>query len=171
MRSGFMQLIYDNNMTSPNLSIGVVSKRTGCSVPTIRYYEDIGLLPSVHRTDGGQRSFTEATVGRLTFVRRCRDFGFSIDQVRELVGLVDDPTRPCVEVRDLAAAHLAEVRNKLLELHALESSLHSFVQACNSTCAGGPALDCAILGDLSLTAARPSDQSKGCCGGQEKQCP
>lgn len=163
-----MLVIYDGKMASPNLSIGVVSKRTGCSVPTIRYYEGIGLLPSAHRTDGGQRSFTEATVDRLTFVRRCRDFGFSLDQVRELVGLVDEPSRPCVEVRDLAAAHLAEVQNKLLELQALERSLQSFVAACNNACLGGPTLDCTILEDLSRTAERPSNQSKGCCGSRDK---
>lgn len=151
-------------MASPNLSIGVVAKRTGCSVPTIRYYEDIGLLPSASRTEGGQRNFSEATVSRLTFIRRCRDFGFSIDQVRELVGLVDEPTRPCTEVRDLAATHLAEVQNKLLELQALESSLRGFVQACNTACAGGAALDCTILEDLSRTTQRPSNQGKGCCG-------
>ena len=150
-------------MASPNLSIGVVAKRTGCTVPTIRYYEDIGLLPNANRTEGGQRNFSEATVARLTFIRRCRDFGFSIDQVRELVGLVDEPTRPCIEVRDLAAAHLAEVQNKLLELQALESTLRGFVGACNAACAGGAALDCTILEDLSRPVERASNQGKGCC--------
>lgn len=125
-------------MAAPNLSICVVAKRTGCSVPTIRYYEDIGLLPNADRTDGCRRNFSEATIARLTFIRRCRDFGFSIDQVRELVCLVDEPTRPCVEVRDLAAKHLAEVQRRLLELQALESSLGAFVRACDRDCAGGP---------------------------------
>lgn len=151
-------------MASPNLSIGVVAKRTGCSVPTIRYYEDIGLLPSASRTDGGQRNFSEATVARLTFIRRCRDFGFSIDQVRELVGLVDEPNRPCIEVRDLAAAHLAEVKNKLLELQALESTLQGFVGACNAACAGGATLDCTILENLSRPIEPSPTRGAGCCG-------
>lgn len=151
-------------MPAPTLSIGVVAKRTGCSVPTIRYYEGIGLLPSANRTDGGQRNFTEATVRRLTFIRRCRDFGFSIDQVRELVGAVDEPTRPCVEVRDLAARHLTEVRRKLQELLALEVSLQGFVSECDAACAGGAALDCTILEDLSRPIESPLVQRRGCCG-------
>lgn len=151
-------------MAAPKFSIGVVAKRTGCSVPTIRYYEDIGLLPSANRTEGGQRSFSEATVGRLIFIRRCRDFGFSLDQVRELVGLVDEPSRPCVEVRDLAAIHLAEVQSKLLELKALESSLLGFVRACNAACAGGATLDCTILEDLSRPVEASPSSGTGCCG-------
>jgi len=87
-----------------------VAKRAGCTVLTIRYYEDIGLLPPAARTDAGQRHYGEAALRRLTFIRRCRDFGFSIEQVRELVGQVDQPDRPCTEVRDIAAVHLAEVR-------------------------------------------------------------
>lgn len=167
-RCGSVRVIYDSAMASANLSIGVVSKRTGCSVPTIRYYEDIGLLPSAHRTDGGQRSFSEATVGRLTFIRRCRDFGFSLEQIRELVGLVDEPTRPCIEVRNLAATHLDEVQRKLMELQALERSLQGFVRACDKACAGGAALDCTILEDLSRPVERSPNQGNGCCGGQEK---
>ena len=151
-------------MAAPNLSICVVAKRTGCSVPTIRYYEDIGLLPNADRTDGCRRNFSEATIARLTFIRRCRDFGFSIEQVRELVCLVDEPTRPCVEVRDLAAKHLAEVQRRLLELQALESSLGAFVRACDRDCAGGPTLDCSILEDLSRPAAAAPSRSSGCCG-------
>ena len=91
------------------LSIGLVARQTGCTVPTIRYYEEIGLLPPAHRTNAGQRHYDERTIRRLTFIRRCRDFGFSIDQVRELVGLVDQPGRPCNEVRDIAALHLAQL--------------------------------------------------------------
>ena len=88
------------------LSIGFVARQTGCTVPTIRYYEEIGLLPPAGRTEAGQRQFDERTIRRLGFIRRCRDFGFSIEQVRELVGLVDASDRPCAEVRDIAATHL-----------------------------------------------------------------
>src|SRR6478609_1089585 len=91
-------------------SIGAASKQTGCSVPTIRYYEEVGLLPAAPRTDGNQRHYDEAAIRRLTFIRRCRDFGFTIEQVRELVGLVDEPNRDCVEVRDIAQAHLTVVQ-------------------------------------------------------------
>ncbi len=149
---------------SANLSIGAVAKRTGCTVPTIRYYEDIGLLPPAARTEAGQRNYGDATLRRLTFIRRCRDFGFSIDQVRELVGLVDQPERPCTEVRDIAAIHLAQVRRKLNELRELEASLDGFVCSCDSACAGGAAVDCTILEDLAL----PQEQARvvrsaSCC--------
>jgi MerR family transcriptional regulator, copper efflux regulator len=141
---------------APARSIGAAAKQTGCSVPTIRYYEEIGLLPAAPRTEANQRHFDEAAVRRLKFIRRCRDFGFSIEQVRELVGLVDQPDRDCVEVRDIAQIHLTAVRSKLAELQALEASLAGFVTGCNSACAGGPAVDCTILEDL----ARPA---RSCC--------
>lgn len=151
---------------SANLSIGVVAKRTGCTVPTIRYYEDIGLLPPAARTDAGQRQYGDATLRRLTFIRRCRDFGFSIDQVRELVGLVDQPERPCSEVRDIAAVHLAQVRRKLLDLQALEASLYGFVCSCDIACAGGAALDCTIMEELALPQELDKViRSAGCCAG------
>ncbi|ARN23396.1 MerR family transcriptional regulator [Piscinibacter gummiphilus] len=127
------------------LSIGFVARQTGCTVPTIRYYEEIGLLPPAGRTESGQRHYDDATVRRLAFIRRCRDFGFSIEQVRELVGLVDQPDRPCVEARDIAAGHLAQVRRKLDELKALEASLAGFVVSCDTACGGGAAVDCTIL--------------------------
>lgn len=133
-------------------SIGAASKQTGCSVPTIRYYEEVGLLLPAPRTEGNQRHYDDAAVRRLTFIRRCRDFGFTIEQVRELVGLVDEPSRDCVEVRDIAQAHLQEVQKKLTELKALETTLSAFVCSCNTACAGGPAVDCTILEDLATHA-------------------
>lgn len=147
------------------LSIGVLARQTGCTVPTIRYYEEIGLLPAGPRTDGGRRVYGPAAVRRLTFIRRCRDFGFSIEQVRELIGLVDEPDRPCAEVRDIAAAHLAQVRQKLEELKALEASLSTFVCSCDTACSGGPAVDCTILEDLALPAAKAQVvRAANCCG-------
>lgn len=149
---------------SAKLSIGLVARRTGTTVPTVRYYEDIGLLPPANRTDAGQRSFDEATVRRLAFIRRCRDFGFSIEQVRELIGLVDEPDRPCAEVRDIAATHLAQVRRRLGELQALEAGLSAFVCSCESACAGGPAVDCTILEDLAVPADARRASAASCCG-------
>jgi len=149
---------------SANLSIGLVARRTGATVPTVRYYEEIGLLPAAKRTDAGQRSYDEATVRRLVFIRRCRDFGFSIEQVRELVGLVDEPERPCVEVRDIAASHLEQVRRKLRELKELEASLNAFVCSCETACAGGTSVDCTILEDLAVPADKAQVvQRSSCC--------
>ncbi|MDE2298482.1 MAG: helix-turn-helix domain-containing protein [Burkholderiales bacterium] len=152
------------------ISIGVLAQQTGCTVPTIRYYEEIGLLPAGSRTEAGRRLYGAPAVKRLTFIRRCRDFGFSIEQVRELVGLVDEPERPCVEVRDIASGHLAAVRKKLSELQALEASLSTFVVSCDTACAGGPSVDCTILEDL----AHPMEMARlvvanPCCGAPTKR--
>jgi MerR family transcriptional regulator, copper efflux regulator len=133
----------------PNLKIGTLAERTGTNAPTIRYYEEIGLLRSAARQSGGQRVYGDADVKELTFIRRCREFGFSIDQVRSLVALVQDPQSSCMDARDLAQEHLAAVRAKLSELKALERSIAGFVANCDSSCAGGPGPDCVILDDLS----------------------
>lgn len=156
-----------------NLSIGLVARRTGATVPTIRYYEEIGLLPPASRTEAGQRTYDEASIRRLVFIRRCRDFGFSIDQVRELVGLVDQPDRPCIEVRDIAAAHLEQVRRKLDELRELEASLSAFVCSCETACVGGSAVDCAILEDLALPLERAHavPPSARCCSSDSDVTP
>ena len=148
-------------MTQGSFSIGLVAARTGCTVPTIRYYEEIGLLPLAPRTEGGRRHYGDEALRRLTFIRRCRDFGFSIEHVRELVDLIDHPQRPCLEVRDIAAARLGEVRDKLAELLALESSLASFVDSCETACAGGAVIDCTLLDDLAQPIA---PQMSACCG-------
>lgn len=131
------------------LRIGTLAERTGTNAPTIRYYEEIGLLRSADRQAGGQRVYGDADVKRLTFIRRCRDFGFSIDQVRSLVALVQDPQSSCMHARDVAREHLTAVRAKLAELKALERSIAGFVASCEASCAGGPGPDCVILEDLS----------------------
>lgn len=147
------------------LKIGSLAKQTGTSSPTIRYYEEIGLLPSAGRQAGNQRIYGEADVKSLTFIRRCRDFGFSIDQVRELVALVGDPSSSCADARDLAQQHLHAVRAKLTELRALERSIAAFVASCDASCAGGPGPECVIFDDLSKGRSDISKAAKrsGCC--------
>ena len=135
-----------------NLKIGALARQTGTNAPTIRYYEEIGLLRSAGRQAGNQRVYGDADVKSLTFIRRCREFGFSIDQVRSLVALVQDPASPCVQARDLAQEHLVAVRAKLAELKALERSIAAFVTNCDASCAGGAGPDCVILDDLSKGA-------------------
>ncbi|MGH6753501.1 MAG: MerR family transcriptional regulator [Bradyrhizobium sp.] len=136
-----------------------MAERTGTNAATIRYYEDIGLLPRAARQDGNQRRYGDDDVRRLTFIRRCRDFGFTIEQVRTLVSLVQDRSRSCMEARDLAQSHLTSIRSKLRELKALEKSIALFVDVCDAECAGGPGPDCIILDDLS--GKRPAASS--CC--------
>lgn len=131
-----------------DLKIGALAERTGTSTPTVRYYEEIGLLPRASRREGSQRSYGDEDVKRLTFIRRCRDFGFSIEQVRSLVALMQDRKRSCMEARDMAQGHLDVVRVKLEELKALERTIAGFVESCDASCAGGPGPDCVILGDL-----------------------
>ncbi|MBX9457380.1 MAG: helix-turn-helix domain-containing protein [Rhizobium sp.] len=131
------------------LTIGVLAKATGLTTPTIRYYEEIGLLPAPKRTDGGQRHYHPSDVERLTFIKQCRDFGFSIERVRTLLDLSVSRERDCSETRDIAKAHLDEVQAKLRELRALELRLKGFVRRCDEACSGGPGADCVIFGDLS----------------------
>jgi DNA-binding transcriptional MerR regulator len=122
------------------LRIGALAERTGTNAPTIRYYEEIGLLRPADRQRGGQRVYGEEDLKRLTFIRRCRQFGFPLEQVRSLVALLDDRSRSCMEARDLALDHLAAVRAKLRDAGFLASS--------ETACAGGPGPDCVMLEDL-----------------------
>jgi MerR family copper efflux transcriptional regulator len=140
------------------LTIGSLAKQTGCNVPTIRHYEEIGLLPPANRRPAGHRIYTDADLKRLTFIRRCRDLGLPIAQVRELLSLAQDPERDCTAARNVAAAHLKTVREKLADLRVLERTFTRFVEDCSQACAGGPARDCVILEDL----AAPANGT--CCG-------
>ncbi|MHA7882069.1 MerR family transcriptional regulator [Nitratireductor rhodophyticola] len=144
----------------PGMKIGDLARRTGTNTPTIRYYEEIGLIPRADRQDGGQRRYGDEDVKRLTLIRRCREFGFPIEQIRSLVTLAEEPGRSCLEARDLSREHLAAVRTKLRELKALERSLVRFVESCETACAGGPGPDCTILEDL----AKPSGRAKVAAG-------
>ncbi len=135
-------------MPELKLTIGALSEQTHCTVPTIRYYEQIGLLPRPERATNGHRYYRDGDLKRLTFIKRCRDFGFPIEQVRDLAGLFDDGDRACAEVRDLAQAHLEQVRVKLAEMRELESSLAAFVGDCDTSCKGGTTRDCVIMDDM-----------------------
>jgi DNA-binding transcriptional MerR regulator len=140
------------------MTIGQLAASTRCTIPTIRYYEEIGLLPKANRRVNKHRIYGPTDLQRLTFIRRCRDFGFPIMQIRELVALVSSPERDCTAARDVAKVRLTEVGRKLKELRALERSLKRFVQDCSAQCAGGPARECIILEDLATW-------QPACCGG------
>ncbi|HEY8068653.1 MAG TPA: helix-turn-helix domain-containing protein [Burkholderiales bacterium] len=142
--------------------IGELSEQTGCSVPTIRYYEEIGLIPPARRRSSGHRVYDASAARQLGFVRRCRDFGFTLEQIRLLASLSRDPRRDCAEARDLAQEHLKGVRAKMLELMALERTLARFIDACDQTCAGGCAPDCTLFRDLAPPEAAVPKPS-GCC--------
>ncbi len=141
------------------MKIGNLAQATQTTTPTIRYYEEIGLLPLPPRQAGSQRVYGDDDVRRLTFIRRCRDFGFPIDKVRLLVSLVQDGDRSCRVARDVAYDHLSEIRQKLAELRELERSVAAFVESCDRTCLGGTGAECVMLEELAV-ASKPG---AGCC--------
>lgn len=141
-------------MTVSVLGIGDLAEHSGTTAHTIRYYESVGLLPPAARQEGRQRRYGPDDVRRLTFIRRCRDFGFSMEQVREQVDLVNDPSRDCTDVLGIAESHLAAVRAKLAELRALERDFVGFVRRCEDNCAGGPGPSCVPLAQLAAAPAR-----------------
>lgn len=130
------------------LRIGELARTARTTAPTVRYYEQVGLLPPPDRK-GTQRRYTEDDVRRLMFVRRCRDLGFSLAQTRLLVTLSREAGRPCMEARDVAQEHLASVRNRLRELHELERRIADVIEAADATCTGGSVADCPVLDEMS----------------------
>ncbi len=113
------------------IAIGELSRRTGCNIETISYYERIGLLPTPARR-GRYRLYGPEDVLRLAFVRRARELGFTLGKVRALLGLAAGGQRACAEVRELAAGHLAEVRRKVADLQAMERVLADAVRRCGA---------------------------------------
>lgn len=129
-------------MERGDLKIGDLARATSTKVVTIRYYEKIGLLPPPSRSVGNYRSYDNAALERLRFIRRCRDLGFSLDQIRELLELSSDVERPCAEVDEITAVHLAEVERKIADLQALAQELRRISATCNG---GGTISNCRIL--------------------------
>jgi MerR family mercuric resistance operon transcriptional regulator len=107
-----------------------LAQRTGCNLETVRYYEKVGLLPEPPRTASGYRSYDNMHERRLRFILRARELGFSLDEVRELLRLVDERDQPCAEARAVAAAHLDDVRAKIADLKRMERVLKDVVAAC-----------------------------------------
>ena len=126
---------------STRSAIGTLSQRTGCNIETIRYYERVRLLLAPARSPGGYRLYGDRHLKRLTFIRRARSLGFSIDEVRTLLKLADERKRPCAEVRVVAAAHLEDVRAKIADLRAMERVLDETV----AQCATGKKSDCPLI--------------------------
>jgi DNA-binding transcriptional MerR regulator len=124
------------------MPIGSLSERTGVKVETIRYYEQVGLLPPPERTDGNQRRYGREHVERLAFIKHARDLGFPVEGIRTLLRLSDTADMPCDEAHAISVAHLDEVRHKIARLRSLEKELDRIA----STCSGGQrACDCAII--------------------------
>jgi len=119
-------------MRHGGIAIGELARQTGCNVETIRYYERIGLLPSPERL-GRYRRYAAIDVRRLGFVRRARELGFSLDAVRALLALsAADGQSACVEVRDISAKHLTDVRARIADLRAMERVLTAAIRQCDA---------------------------------------
>jgi len=128
-------------MLEPSIPIGELSRRTACNIETIRYYERIGILPEPPRR-GRYRRYGSEDVSRLGFIRRSRELGFTLIEVRALLGLAAGGHASCAEARDLAASHLKDVRSRLSDLRRMERVLADAVRACDAGSAPGcPLID------------------------------
>jgi len=125
------------------MRIGVLAKAAGVSVPTIRYYESIGLLAPPAR-QGGQRIYGRDALTVLNLVRHCRALDFSIDETRDILASVKRRL-PCSDTKSFAEKHLGAIRTKIAELRALEATVASLVSGCEATCCGSVASECVIL--------------------------
>jgi len=114
-----------------NFTIGELSRQTQVKIPTIRYYEQIGLLAEPVRTEGQQRRYSADEVRRLNFIRHARELGFEVEAIRQLLSLTDDPNRCCGEVHAITKAHLDAVKDKIARLAALRGELEAMV-ACDN---------------------------------------
>ncbi|SFA68722.1 Cu(I)-responsive transcriptional regulator [Poseidonocella pacifica] len=123
------------------LSIGTLAKRTGTKVQTVRYYEQIGLMPEPGRTEGGQRRYGDVELDRLAFIRHSRQLGFSLEAIRELLDLSDSPERSCAQVDAIARRQLREVEARLARLEALRTELQRMIGECKAD----RVADCRIL--------------------------
>ncbi|ETD79825.1 MerR family transcriptional regulator [Rhodobacter capsulatus] len=133
------------------LSIGRLSQETGVKVPTIRYYEQIGLMPAAERSTGNQRLYGAAARRRLSFIRHARDLGFPLEAIRDLLGLTDQPDQPCTAVDAIARAQLTTIRSRIARLQALEDELVRMIGHCTH----GRIAECRVievLGDHGLCA-------------------
>jgi len=129
------------------LSIGALGAATNTKVETIRFYEKIGILPAPSRTTSNYRVYGEEHVKRLGFVRRARNLGFSLEAVRQLLDLADQPDRPCGEVDDLVLGQLQEVERKIADLQRLREELDRLAHQCRG---GHRMAECRIIEALSV---------------------
>ena len=131
-------------MSAGSLSIGKLAAATGTKVETIRYYESVGLLAAPERTAGNYRAYSPAHLARLSFIRRARALGFSLDQIQALLGLADQKDSSCSAVELIARGHLADIDRKLADLTTLRGELDSIIVQCGH----GKISDCRIIESL-----------------------
>lgn len=130
-------------------SIGELARRVRVKVPTIRYYEQIGLLPEPLRTEGKQRRYAASDESRLNFVRHARELGFDVDAIRELLAMSAQPNHPCAEVDEIAKRHIGEIDRRIAHLTSLRAELQHTVDECGR----GRICECRVI--ESLAAGSP----------------
>lgn len=132
------------NKKQKKLTIGTLSDLTDCKIETIRYYEKIGIFPAPPRTEGGHRTYNENHLKRLAFIHRGRELGFSIEDIRALLNLVDGGNYTCDQVQEITLHNLGNVRQKILDLEKMEKILAGI----SSQGDGGVVPECSILDAL-----------------------
>jgi DNA-binding transcriptional MerR regulator len=132
-----------------DFAIGKLAQRSGYAVQTLRYYEQIGLMPKPPRTSGGQRRYSKDLLSRLHFIRHARDLGFEIEDIRSLLDLAGRPDQSCASVDAIAKAHLVSIDDKIARLTALRNEVNRMLKAC----AKGRIAQCKVIDVL----ARHSD--------------
>jgi DNA-binding transcriptional MerR regulator len=140
-------------MSGQEIGIGDLARATGCKVQTIRYYEEIGLMPVAARTAGNQRRYGRQHIDRLAFIRHSRELGFSLEAIRELLSLSDRPEQPCDAVDRLARRQLEHIERRLRRLTMLKSELERMLEQC----AGGRVRNCRVIDALSDHSQRAAD--------------
>jgi Cu(I)-responsive transcriptional regulator len=138
-------------MEGQNMNIGQVAEASGVSAKMIRHYEEIGVIPKISRTLSGYRQYSETDVHLLRFVRQARDLGFSMEQIKTLVGLWRNKRRKSSDVKRLAQEHVSELETKILKLQAMVKTLRHLSHQCH----GDERPDCPILGELENENERP----------------
>lgn len=121
--------------------IGTLSEQTGCHIETIRYYERIGLLPKPPRTEGGHRIYNKEQMKRLVFICRSRELGFSLEEIRTLLRLVDGKRYTCQQVKTIMEKHLGDIKKKISDLRRLQKTLGDI----SAQCEGGQVPECPII--------------------------
>lgn len=124
-----------------NIPIGELARRTAVKVPTIRFYEQIGLLAAPPRTEGNQRRYGKAEIDRLNFIRHARELGFEVEDIRELLAMSAEPQASCHSADSIARNHLAEVERRIASLEALRGELGRMIEECGH----GRICDCRII--------------------------
>ncbi|MCF6199911.1 MAG: helix-turn-helix domain-containing protein [Hyphomicrobiaceae bacterium] len=127
------------------LTIGRVAAKTGVKVPTIRYYEQVGLMPEPERSAGNQRVYDGQAVKRLSFIAHARQLGFSLEQIRQLLNLADAPHQTCEQANKIAQQHLREIESRMKRLRSLKKELLNMVDVCR---VNGTIADCRVIETL-----------------------